>query len=97
MLATESPIYEAELDMQDAQGRNMVRLGDTTDHGGKVVEATDEVKHLGISVALDQHGVMCPKCGGIFPLLASGPRTHRGRRVGYVGDKTGCGATVIGS
>ncbi|MBU9152124.1 PAAR domain-containing protein [Burkholderia multivorans] len=83
--------------MQDEQGRNMVRLGDTTDHGGKVVEATGEVKHLGIPVALDQHGVMCPKCAGVFPLLASGPRTHRGRRVGYVGDKTGCGATVIGS
>lgn len=34
MLFTEPPIYEPELDMQDAQGRNMVRLGDTTDHGG---------------------------------------------------------------
>ncbi|MCA8505513.1 PAAR domain-containing protein [Burkholderia multivorans] len=97
MPVTESLIYEQELDMQDEQGRNMVRLGDTTDHGGKVVEATGEVKHLGIPVALDQHGVMCPKCAGVFPLLASGPRTHRGRRVGYVGDKTGCGATVIGS
>ncbi|WP_198362947.1 hypothetical protein [Burkholderia ubonensis] len=33
--------------MQDAQGRDMVRLGDTTDHGGKVIEATDELKHPG--------------------------------------------------
>ncbi|KVE22867.1 hypothetical protein WI93_20855 [Burkholderia vietnamiensis] len=83
--------------MQMHKARNMVRLGDATGHGGKVVEATDEVKHLGIPVALDQHGGTCPKYGGIFPVLASGPRTHRGRVVGYVGDKTGCGATVIGS
>jgi len=83
--------------MRNAQGREMVRLGDTTDHGGKVVEATDELKHMGIAVSLNGHGVMCPKCGGVFPLLASGPRTHRGRRVGYRGDKTGCGATVIGA
>ncbi|KIP17140.1 hypothetical protein WI80_00425 [Burkholderia ubonensis] len=81
--------------MQDAQGRDMVRLGDTTDHDGKVIEATDELKHLGIAVALDGHGVMCAKCGGVFPLPASGPRTHRGRRVGYLGDKTGCGAVVM--
>lgn len=34
--------------MQDAQGRNVVRLGDATDHGGRVVEATNELKHLGL-------------------------------------------------
>ncbi|KUY86309.1 PAAR domain-containing protein [Burkholderia sp. RF4-BP95] len=83
--------------MRDALGGDMVRLGDVTDDGGKVVEATDELKHRGIAVSLDGHGVTCPKCGGVFPLLASGPRTHRGRRVGYLGDKTGCGATAIGA
>jgi uncharacterized Zn-binding protein involved in type VI secretion len=86
-----------ESDMQDAQRRNMIRLGDKTDHGGTVVEVTGELTHLGIGVALDGHQVTCPKCGGVFPLLASGPRTHRGRRVGYVGDSTACGATVIGA
>jgi uncharacterized Zn-binding protein involved in type VI secretion len=83
--------------MRDAQGREMVRLGDATDHGGKVIEATEELKHLGVAVALNGHGVSCPKCGGVFPLLASGPRTHRGKRVGYRGDKAACGATVIGA
>ncbi|MBR8235060.1 PAAR domain-containing protein [Burkholderia sp. AU42008] len=83
--------------MKNAQGRDMVRLGDATDHGGTVIEAADDLKHLGIGVALDGHGVTCPTCGGVFPLLASGPRTHRGRRVGYLGDKTACGATVVGA
>ncbi|MBZ5792722.1 PAAR domain-containing protein [Burkholderia contaminans] len=82
--------------MKNEQGIEMVRLGDQTDHGGEVIECTDDLKHLGIGVALEGHGVRCPKCDGVFPLLASGPRTHRGRRVGYHGDKTGCGATVIG-
>ncbi len=82
--------------MKDEHGRDMIRLSDTTDHGGKVIEATDELKHMGVAVALDGHGVACPQCGGVFPLLASGPRMHRGQRVGYQGDKTGCGATVIG-
>ncbi|MBN3772431.1 MULTISPECIES: PAAR domain-containing protein [Burkholderia] len=82
--------------MKNAQGLEMVRLGDSTDHGGTVIEAASDLKHLGIGVALDGHGVRCPKCGDVFPLLASGQRTHHGRRVGYHGDKTGCGATVMG-
>ncbi|PAJ85521.1 PAAR domain-containing protein [Burkholderia ubonensis] len=81
--------------MKNAQGCEMVRMGDATDHGGIVIEAAGDLKHLGIGVALDGHGVMCPKCGGMFPLLASSPRTHRGRRVGYLGDRTGCGAIVM--
>jgi uncharacterized Zn-binding protein involved in type VI secretion len=81
--------------MQDAQGRAMIRLGDKTDHGGEVIEAASDLTHLGIGVALDTHKVTCPKCGGVFELQASGPRTHHGQRVGYVGDTTTCGATVI--
>ncbi|CAB3748713.1 MULTISPECIES: PAAR domain-containing protein [Burkholderia] len=83
--------------MKNAQGRNMVRLGDVADHGGRVIEATDEPTHMGIGVALYGHLVFCPECGGSFPLLATGPRSHRGRLVGYIDGKTGCGATVIGS
>ena len=82
--------------MRNAQGREMVRLGDATDHGGEVIECANDLKHLGIGVALNGHAVRCPRCGDVFPLLATGPRTHRGRRVGYRGDKTSCGATVIG-
>ncbi|WP_439890913.1 PAAR domain-containing protein [Ralstonia sp. 25C] len=66
--------------MQDAQGCDMERLSDATDHGGKLIEATEELKHLGIAVALDGHSVMCPKCDGVFPLLASGP-AHASRSV----------------
>ncbi|HTH73567.1 MAG TPA: PAAR domain-containing protein [Trinickia sp.] len=83
--------------MKDQQGRDMARLGDATDHGGEIIEAADDLKHLGIGVALDGHGVRCPKCGGVFALIATGQRMHRGRRVGYVGDETECGATIVRS
>ena len=81
--------------MRDELGRPMARLGDTTDHGGNVVDAASDLKHMGIRVALDGHGVECPKCGGVFPIVATGKRQHRGIRVAYIGDKTGCGATLI--
>jgi flagellar motor protein MotB len=64
--------------MKDEQGRNMARLGDTTDHGGKVIQAAPDFSHMGIHVALDGHAVECPKCGGVFPIVASGSFTHKG-------------------
>jgi len=81
--------------MKDAQGREAARLGDTTDHGGEIIEAAADLSHLGIRVALDGHLVRCPKCKGMFPILATGSRTHHGRRVAYLGDKTACGATLV--
>ena len=56
--------------MKDQHGCDMARLGDATDHGGEIIEAAGDLKHLGIGVALDGHGVRCPKCGGVFPVIA---------------------------
>jgi hypothetical protein len=57
--------------MKDEIGRDMARLGDTTDHGGKVVEAAPDLTHMGVRVALDGHQVECPKCGGTWPIVAT--------------------------
>ena len=81
--------------MKDAEGREMARLGDRTDHGGVVVQASPDMKHMGIPVALDGHLVACMKCGGTYPIIATGKFLHRGVRVAYIGDKTACGATLI--
>jgi len=83
--------------MKNADGKSMVRLGDRTDHGGVVIEASDDLTHMGIAVALNGHKVMCPKCKGSFPINATGARTHKGIPVAYDGDKTACGATLIAS
>ena len=81
--------------MKDAvTGREVARLGDTTDHGGEVIQAAPNLTHRGVRVALDGHLVRCPKCGGDFPIEASGTRTHNGVRVAFIGDKTACGATL---
>lgn len=81
--------------MKDVQGRLMARLGDRTTHGGEVIQAASDLKHEGIAVALDGHLVSCTKCGGLFPIVATGARTHHGIRVAYLGDETGCGAILI--
>ncbi|WP_322044891.1 PAAR domain-containing protein [Paraburkholderia sp. J67] len=82
--------------MRDAVTRREVaRLGDKTDHGGEVVQASPTLTHMGIRVALDGHLVECPKCGDLFPIIATGTRTHGGVRVAFLGDKTACGATLV--
>ncbi|MFX1767198.1 PAAR domain-containing protein [Paraburkholderia sp. A1RI-2L] len=81
--------------MRDATtGREVARLGDTTDHGGEVIEAASNLTHQGIPVALDGHLVRCPKCGGDFAIVAKGKRTHGGVPVAFIGDTTTCGATL---
>ncbi|MFC0397427.1 PAAR domain-containing protein [Paraburkholderia rhizosphaerae] len=73
----------------------MARLGDTTDHGGVVIEASSDLMHQGRRVALNGHLVACPMCHGTFPIVATGNRTHKGVRVAYLGDRTTCGATLM--
>jgi uncharacterized Zn-binding protein involved in type VI secretion len=81
--------------MLDEQGREAARLGDTTDHGGRIVEAEPNLTVQGIPVALDGHMVECPRCSGRYAIIATGRRTYRGIRVAYLGDKTGCGAKLM--
>jgi uncharacterized Zn-binding protein involved in type VI secretion len=81
--------------MRDTDNRAMARLGDMTSHGGEIVEAALDLTDDGIRVALDGHLVKCPKCGGKYPIIASGRRRHDGLRDAYVGDITMCGATLL--
>ncbi|MEZ2351661.1 PAAR domain-containing protein [Caballeronia sp. RCC_10] len=83
--------------MRDITGREVARLGDATDHGGTVIQAATELQHMGIATALDGHLTECPKCGGAYPIIATGTRTHKGVKVALIGDKTACGATIIGA
>ncbi|MBN3818250.1 PAAR domain-containing protein [Paraburkholderia sp. Se-20369] len=81
--------------MKDEQGRDAARLGDLTDHGGKVIDAAEDFTDRKTRVALDGHLTECPTCGGTYPIIATGKRTHRGKRVAFIGDRTACGATLI--
>lgn len=82
--------------MKDAvTSREMARLGDATDHGGRIGEAASDIVHMKIPIALQGHLALCPLCGGEFPIHATGARTHRGVRFAFIGDRTACGATLI--
>lgn len=84
--------------MKDAQGRGVIRLGDTTSHGGEVISASATLKALGKAVALDGDMTFCPQCKNKFPIIVNqSDRKHNGKRVAYQTDRAACGATLISS
>ncbi len=80
-------------------GRGIIRLHDTTDHGGKVISVKHtEVTDMDISVACVGDMVKCPKCDGVFPIVEGDAEfTVYGDRVAFNGHKTACGAALISS
>ena len=84
--------------MKNSKGLGVVRLGDSTSHGGKVVSAAADFKALGKAIALHGDQATCPQCKGTFAIqVPSSDRKHHGKAVAYHGDKTACGATLISS
>lgn len=84
--------------MKNSKGKGVIRIGDPTSHGGKVVTACTSLKALGKPVALEGDMTICPKCKGAFPIQpAGGDRKHHGKAVAYDGDKAACGAKLVSS
>lgn len=84
--------------MKNSKGKGVIRLGDSTSHGGKVISAVADFKALGKPIALHGDQTVCPQCKGTFAIqVASSDRKHHGKAVAYDGDKTACGATLISS
>lgn len=78
--------------------RNVIRLGDPTSHGGKVVSASaDHFTVAGIPVACVGDACSCPIKGHDDCKIAEGEPRHviDGIAVAYEGHKTTCGATLI--
>jgi len=77
---------------------NVIRMGDPTSHGGKVINASAQhVRVAGKPVALIGDKCMCPMTGHQNCVIVSGNSNHtvNGKAVAYEGDKTSCGATLI--
>ncbi len=77
---------------------NVIRVGDPTSHGGKVIAST--APHFvvgGKPVVLVGDKCMCPMTGHQNCVIVSGNANHtvNGKAVAYEGDKTSCGATLI--
>jgi uncharacterized Zn-binding protein involved in type VI secretion len=79
-------------------GRGVIRLGDSTDHGGKVVSVAHQPDDMSKPIACVGDQVKCPKCKGTFPIAQGEPTfTIMGIPVALDGHKTACGARLISS
>lgn len=77
----------------------IVRLGDPTSHGGKVISASITHSIGGIGIARVGDKVACPMPGhGINPIV-EGAQTYLigGRMVALQGHHSACGCTLISS
>ncbi|WP_411705417.1 PAAR domain-containing protein [Edaphovirga cremea] len=76
----------------------MILEGDSTSHGGVVLQGSADMQFQGMNVALVGHLVSCPQCKGVFPIV-NGTETVQvgGRQVALEGMKTACGAALIAS
>jgi uncharacterized Zn-binding protein involved in type VI secretion len=76
----------------------IVRLNDTTTHGGKVLGSISHTNLNGKPIAGKGNLVFCPLCKGKFPII-EGSDAYRvnGIPVALDGMKTACGASLIAS
>jgi uncharacterized Zn-binding protein involved in type VI secretion len=79
--------------------KGVIRLGDATSHGGKVVAASGVSFVNGIAVARQGDACVCPVNGHSSCVIAEGDPMvlEGGIPVAFQGHKTSCGATLISS
>ncbi|WP_291377143.1 MULTISPECIES: PAAR domain-containing protein [Achromobacter] len=77
---------------------NVIRKGDSTDHGGVVLEGFEHTNFNGRPLAGVGHKVSCPRCNGVFA-IAEGSAAYKigGIPTALEGMKTTCGASLIAS
>lgn len=74
----------------------IIRMGDPTSHGGKVIEGSMADICHGKPIAYMGHQTFCPRCKGNFSIVDGAPTTtFYGKGVALAGMKTACGAVLI--
>lgn len=73
----------------------IIRLGDTSSHGGQVVTAAEKTLAEGQRVARITDILNCPVHGPNPIVEGSASLLAEGQRVARHGDKTQCGASLI--
>lgn len=79
---------------------DLIRLGDTTDHGGEVITASQTMRYGGRRVAREGDLVECPLHPEVEPnLIIEGDRkvTDHGIPVARQGHRAKCGCRLISS
>jgi len=82
--------------------RGIICAGDSTSHGGKVLEGNPTATLDARPISGVGHLVSCPQCKGTFPILSDllgrhYPHVIDGRDTAVEGMRTACGATLIAS
>lgn len=79
--------------------RGVIRLNDSTDHGGRVITASSTILIDNLPAALVGDLVSCPKEGhGISPILpGDGHFLSENRQVALHGFRAGCGCMLLAS
>lgn len=73
----------------------IVRLGDTSTHGGAVITAASKWDCMGAKIARKGDSFDCP-IHGVNPIVqGSGKWDCEGKPIARHGDKTQCGASLI--
>ncbi|WP_448114397.1 PAAR domain-containing protein [Mesorhizobium amorphae] len=75
----------------------IVRLGDSSDHGGTVISSASKWTCEGLLVARKGDLHSCPIPGHGVTAIATGSGKHKceGSPIARQGDTTGCGASLI--
>ena len=79
--------------------RSVIRLGDSTDHGGQVISASTTMIVKGKGVARVGDKVSCPIIGhGITTIIEGDSKMNdQGKAVALDGHHAGCGCALISS
>ena len=79
--------------------RGVIRVGDDTSHGGKVITGAGKSKVMGRAVARVGDQCSCPMQGHHDCVIVEGDPNVKidGRMVAFDGHKTSCGAVLISS
>jgi uncharacterized Zn-binding protein involved in type VI secretion len=77
--------------------KGVIRLGDMTTHGGKVVTASGDALVNGLAVARQGDACVCPIPGHSPSVIIEGDQNilDGGKPIAFHGHKTSCGATLI--
>ena len=78
--------------------RRIIRLGDSTTHGGKVIQVASTTEVDGIRIARLGDTVSCPQCNGTHTIVEGEETcTDDDIPIALHGHKTSCGASLISS
>ncbi|MCO6524564.1 MAG: PAAR domain-containing protein [Candidatus Schmidhempelia sp.] len=79
--------------------KGIIRLGDSTNHGGKVISASTKIMVFDKGVARVGDMVQCPvKNHGVNPIIEGDSQfSDEGKPVAFHGHKTACGCALISS